>query len=56
MTVQIFKNITKLANRLNIYTVAELAAYKKSKNVKNTQDFIRVLINDVEFASKRNIN
>lgn len=56
MTLQIFKNITKLANRLGIYTVAELTEYKQSKNIQDTKDFIMNLINDVENAPNRNYN
>ena len=56
MTPLIFKNITKLANRLGIYTVQELANYKKPKNIETTQEFIRSLIYDVENAPKGNFN
>lgn len=56
MPLQIFKNITKLANRLGINTVVELIEYKKAKKVETTQDFIRALIYDVENAPKRNLN
>lgn len=52
----IFKNITKLATRLGIHTVADLMEYKKAKNVRDTQDLIQSLIYDVENAPKRNFN
>lgn len=56
MPYYIFKNITKLATRLGIHTVADLMEYKKAKNVRDTQDLIKNLIYDVENAPKRNLN
>lgn len=55
MPLYIFKNITKLASRLGIYTVVELTNYKKAKNVETTQDFIKALIYDVENESFRSV-